>query len=170
MIPSSHLVQERCLLVVLLPLRKLLRKHSQETYPSKDKHPEFGYGQVKSQVETLAENLHIIEGSSVHGSIDLNNLTNFPQVIMPPMFKALKFIKYDGTGDLCAHLHMFCRKMALYRDNHPLLCQNFHDSLIDPTATWYARLEKTSSWREMANSFVEYYRFNTEIAPNQTVL
>ena len=121
-------------------------------------------------METLAEKLHVIEGSGVHGSIDLNNLTNFPQVIMPPMFKALKFIKYDGTRDLCAHLHMFCRKMALYRDNHPLLCQNFHDSLIDPTATWYARLEKTFSWREMANSFVEYYRFNTEIAPNQTVL
>ena len=121
-------------------------------------------------METLAKKLHVIEGSGVHGSIDLNNLTNFPQVIMSPMFKALKFIKYDGTGDLCAHLHMFCRKMALYRDNHPLLCQNFPDSLINPAATWYARLEKTSSWREMANSFVEYYRFNTEIAPNQIIL
>jgi len=37
-------------------------------------------------------------------------------------------------------------------------------------ATWYARLEKTSSWREMANSFLEYYMFNIEIAPNRAVL
>ena len=37
-------------------------------------------------------------------------------------------------------------------------------------ATWYAGLEKTSSWREMANSFLEYYRFNTEIAPDRIVL
>ncbi|KAK9997817.1 hypothetical protein SO802_017420 [Lithocarpus litseifolius] len=39
----------------------------------------FGYGQVKSQVETLAEKLRIMEGSSAHGSVDLDSLTNFPQ-------------------------------------------------------------------------------------------
>ena len=37
-------------------------------------------------------------------------------------------------------------------------------------ATWYARLEKTSNWREMANSFLEYYRFNIEIAHDRIVL
>ena len=89
---------------------------------------------------------------------------------MPPKFKALEFVKYDGTRNPCTHLRMFCRKMAPYGDNHPLLCQNFLESLIGPVATWYARLEKTSSWREMANSFLEYCRFNIEIAPDRTVL
>ena len=73
---------------------------------------ESGYGQVKSQVKTLAKKLRFIEGSSAHGSVDLDSLTNFPQVIMPPKFKAIEFFKYDGTGDLCVHLRMFCRKMA----------------------------------------------------------
>ena len=95
-------------------------------------------------METLAEKLHIMEGSSGHGSVDLDSLTNFPQVIIPHKFKAPEFVKYDGTGDPYAHLHMFCRKMAPYGDNHPLLCQIFPDSLTDPAATWYARLEKTS--------------------------
>ena len=104
----------------------------QEIDPSKDKDPKFRYGQVKSQVETLAKKLHIMEGSSAHGSVDLDSLTTFPQVIMPPKFKALEFIKYDGTRDPCTQLCMFCRKMALYRDNHPLLCQIFPDSLTDP--------------------------------------
>ena len=103
-------------------------------------------------------------------SIDLDSLTNLPQVIMPPMLKALEFVKYDGTGDPCAHLHMFYRMMALYGDNHPLLCQIFLDSLTGLVATWYVRLEKTFSWREMANSFLKYYRFNTEIAPDHTAL
>ena len=138
--------------------------------PSRDKTLESGYDQVKSQVETLVEKLRIIEGSSVHGSIDLDSLTNFPQVIMPPKFKAPEFVKYDGIGNLCAQLHMFCRKMPPYRDNHPLLCQIFPDSLTGPVTIWYERLEKTSNWREMANSFLEYYNFNTEIAPNCTVL
>ena len=89
---------------------------------------------------------------------------------MPPKFKALEFVKYNGTGDPCAHLRMFCRKMAPYGDNHPLFCQIFPDSLTSPAATWYVRLEKTFSWREMAISFLEYYRFTTEIASDCTVL
>jgi len=52
--------------------------NNQKTDPSKDKNLESRYGQVKSQMETLAEKFCIIEGSSVHGSVDLGNLTNFP--------------------------------------------------------------------------------------------
>ena len=72
-------------------------------------------------METLTEKIHIIEGSDARGSVDLDSLTNFPQVIMPPTFKAPEFVKYDGTRDPCAHLHMFCKKMAPYGDNQPLL-------------------------------------------------
>ena len=46
--------------------------------PSKDKNPESGYSQIKSQVKTLAEKLRIIEGSNARGSVNLDNLTNFP--------------------------------------------------------------------------------------------
>ena len=113
--------------------------------PSKDKTLEFGYCQVKSQVETLVEKLRIIEGSNAWGSVDLDSLTNFPQVIMPPKFKAPEFIKYDGIGDPYTHLRMFCRKMASYGDNHPLLCQIFLNSLTGLTTTWYVKLEKTFS-------------------------
>ena len=121
-------------------------------------------------METLAEKLRIIEGSNAYRSIDLDSLTNFPQVVMLPKFKAPEFVKYDGTGDPGVHLRMFCRKMAPYGDNYPLLLQIFPNSLIGPAATWYVRLEKTFSWRKMANSFLEYYRFNTEIAPDRTIL
>ena len=60
--------------------------------------------------------------------------------------------------------------LETFGDNHPLLCQIFPDSLIGLAATWYTRLEKTSSWKEIANYFLEYYRFNTKIASNRTVL
>ena len=121
-------------------------------------------------MEALAKKLRIIEGSNAHRSADLDSLTNFPQVIMPPKFKAPEFIKNNGTGDPYAHLRMFYKKMAPYGNNHPLLCQIFLDSLTDLTAIWYMRLEKTSSWREMAISFLEYCRFNTDIAPDRTIL
>ena len=105
--------------------------------PPKDKNSEFGYGYVKSQVETLIEKIRITEGSDTRGSVDLDNLINFPQVILPPKFKAPEFVKYDGIRDPCTHLCMFCRKMAPYGDNHPLPCQIFPDSLTGPAATWY---------------------------------
>ena len=89
---------------------------------------------------------------------------------MPPKFKAPEFVKYDGTKDHHAHLCMFYRKIAPNGDNHPLLFQIFLDSLTGLVATWYVRLEKTSSWRETANAFLEYYRFNTKITPDRTVL
>ena len=31
---------------------------------------------------------------------------------MPHKFKAPEFVKYDSTGDPCAHLRMFYRNMA----------------------------------------------------------
>ena len=61
--------------------------------------------------------MRIMEGSGSRGNVDLDSLTNLPQVIMPPKFKSPEFVKYDGTRDPYAHLHMFCRKMAPYRDN-----------------------------------------------------
>ena len=72
-------------------------------------------------METLIEKIYIIEGFDARGNVDLDSLTNFLQVIMPPNFKAPEFVKYNGTRDPCAHLCMFCRKMAPYGDNHPLL-------------------------------------------------
>jgi len=109
--------------------------NNQEMDPLKDKTSESGYGQVKSQVETLTEKIRIIEGSGTWGGVDLDSLTNFPLVIMPPKFKVPEFVKYDGTGDPCAYLLMFCRKMAPYGDNYPLLCQIFPDSLTGPATT-----------------------------------
>ena len=98
-----------------------LQGNNQEVDPLKDKTSKSSYSQVKSQMETLIEKIHIIEGFGTQRSVDLDSLINFPQVIMPPKFKAPKFVKYDGTGDPYPYLCMFYRKMAPYGDNHPLL-------------------------------------------------
>ena len=73
-------------------------------------------------METFTEKMHIMESSCSRGSVDLDSLTNIPQVIMPPKLNSPEFVKYDGAGDPYAHLCMFCRNMAPYRDNQPLLC------------------------------------------------
>ena len=67
-------------------------------------------------METLTEKICNIEGSNPQGSVDLDNLTNFLEVIMPPKFRAPEFVKCDGTRDPYALLRMFCRKIAPYED------------------------------------------------------
>ena len=50
----------------------------QELNLPRDKTSKSAYSQVKSQLESLTEKIHIIEGSGARGSVDLDSLTNFP--------------------------------------------------------------------------------------------
>jgi len=56
--------------------------------------------------------------------------------------------------------------LSSYVDINMLAC--FY--IIGPVAMLYVRWKKTSSWREMPNDFLDYYRFNTKIASTRIVL
>uniref|UniRef100_A0A2N9F3A7 RNase H type-1 domain-containing protein n=1 Tax=Fagus sylvatica TaxID=28930 RepID=A0A2N9F3A7_FAGSY len=91
----------------------------------------------------------------------------FPNMTMPPKFKAPEFEKYNGRGDPMIHLQMYCRKMAPYADNEPLLIQTFQDTLTGNAAEWYSQLKKISHWKELADTFLAQYGFNSQIAPDR---
>uniref|UniRef100_A0A2N9G270 Integrase catalytic domain-containing protein n=1 Tax=Fagus sylvatica TaxID=28930 RepID=A0A2N9G270_FAGSY len=65
------------------------------------------------------------------------------------------------------HLQMYCRKMAPYADNEPLLIQTFQDTLTGNAAEWYSQLKKISHWKELADTFLAQYGFNSQIAPDR---
>jgi hypothetical protein len=85
-------------------------------------------------------------------------------MMMPPKFKAPEFEKYNGRGDPMIHLQMYCRKMAPYADNEPLLIQTFQDTLTGHAAEWYSQLKKISHWKELVDTFLAQYGFNSQIA------
>jgi hypothetical protein len=62
---------------------------------------------------------------------------------------------------------MYCRKMAPYTNNEPLLIQTFQDTLTGNAAEWYSQLKKISHWKELANTFLAQYGFNSQIAPDR---
>uniref|UniRef100_A0A2N9HA00 Retrotransposon gag domain-containing protein n=1 Tax=Fagus sylvatica TaxID=28930 RepID=A0A2N9HA00_FAGSY len=80
---------------------------------------------------------------------------------------APEFEKYNGRGDPMIHLQMYCRKMAPYADNEPLLIQTFQDTLTGNAAEWYSQLKKISHWKELADTFLAQYGFNSQIAPDR---
>uniref|UniRef100_A0A2N9EQ76 Integrase catalytic domain-containing protein n=1 Tax=Fagus sylvatica TaxID=28930 RepID=A0A2N9EQ76_FAGSY len=86
----------------------------------------------------------------------LGHMSWFPNMTVPPKFKAPEFEKYNGRGDPMIHLQMYCRKMAPYADNEPLLIQTFQDTLTGNAAEWMEKKsnetfrEYAQRWREKA--------------------
>ena len=60
------------------PTSKLNQDQTTPIFTPIRKQGESSYRQVKSQVETLIEKVRIIKGSGARGSVNLDNLTNFP--------------------------------------------------------------------------------------------
>jgi hypothetical protein len=115
----------------------------------------------------LEEKIRLIQGLNSFGNTDFSSMSWFPNMTMPPKFKAPEFEKYNGRGDPMIHLQMYCRKMAPYADNEPLLIQTFQDTLTGNAAEWYSQLKKISHWKELADTFLAQYGFNSQIAPDR---
>uniref|UniRef100_A0A2N9FM09 RNase H type-1 domain-containing protein n=1 Tax=Fagus sylvatica TaxID=28930 RepID=A0A2N9FM09_FAGSY len=87
---------------------------------------------------------------------NFSSMSWFPNMTVPPKFKAPEFEKYNGRGDPMIHLQMYCRKMAPYADNEPLLIQTFQDTLTGNAAEWMEKKsnetfrEYAQRWREKA--------------------
>jgi hypothetical protein len=123
--------------------------------------------QLDSKIDSLEEKIRLIQGLNSFGNTDFSSMSWFPNMTVPPKFKAPKFEKYNGRGDPMIHLQMYCRKMAPYADNEPLLIQTFQDTLTGHAAEWYSQLKKISHWKELADTFLAQYGFNSQIAPDR---
>uniref|UniRef100_A0A2N9I011 Integrase catalytic domain-containing protein n=1 Tax=Fagus sylvatica TaxID=28930 RepID=A0A2N9I011_FAGSY len=119
------------------------------------------------QIDSLEEKIRLIQGLNSFGNTDFSSMSWFPNMTVPPKFKAPEFEKYNGRGDPMIHLQMYCRKMAPYADNEPLLIQTFQDTLTGNAAEWYSQLKKISHWKELADTFLAQYGFNSQIAPDR---
>jgi hypothetical protein len=129
--------------------------------------PEGKDSQLDSKIDSLEEKIRLIQGLNSFGNTDFSSMSWFPNMTMPPKCKAPEFEKYNGRGDPMIHLQMYCRKMAPYADNEPLLIQTFQDTLTGHAAEWYSQLKKISHWKELADTFLAQYGFNSQIAPDR---
>uniref|UniRef100_A0A2N9J865 Uncharacterized protein n=1 Tax=Fagus sylvatica TaxID=28930 RepID=A0A2N9J865_FAGSY len=140
------------------PLHQGRRRHQSQ----KGKTPK-----LDSKIDSLEEKIRLIQGLNSFGNTDFSSMSWFPNMTVPPKFKAPEFEKYNGRGDPMIHLQMYCRKMAPYADNEPLLIQTFQDTLTGNAAEWYSQLKKISHWKELADTFLAQYGFNSQIAPDR---
>ena len=64
---------------------------------------------------------------------------------------------------------MYTRSMAAYINNEKLMVHCFQHSLKDSPLQWFLQLDKAKirGWRDLAEAFVNQYRFNAEITPDR---
>ena len=91
--------------------------------------PEGKDSQLDSKIDSLEEKIRLMQGLNSFGNTDFSSMSWFPNMTVPPKFKAPEFKKYNWRGDPMIHLQMYCWKMTPYAENEPLLIQTFQDTL-----------------------------------------
>jgi len=124
---------------------------------------------VDARFEAMQKELKTMKGKEVFGQ-SMQDLCLILDGVIPPKFKVPDFEKYKG--DTCPenHLIMYARKMTAYRDNEPLLIHCFQESLTGPAAVWYMNLRGISTFSELADAFIQQYKYNWYLAPNRREL
>ncbi|XP_039173893.1 uncharacterized protein LOC120296239 [Eucalyptus grandis] len=123
-----------------------------------------------SRLAKMEELLCVLKGYEMKG---VDKLTPYAKVKVPENFKEPEFMrKYDGTGCPITHLKYYMRRMARYFDNVPLLIHTFQDSLDGPALSWFIALdiEELTGWDDLADEFLQQYKFNSEIVPTREEL
>ncbi|KAK4707353.1 hypothetical protein R3W88_033080 [Solanum pinnatisectum] len=88
---------------------------------------------------------------------------------LPPGYKILKFEKFSGSGNPFFHLKIYCEKLIGVGNNEGIRIKLFNQSLIGKALEWYSKQDVTKwrTWDDLANAFVDHYKFHVEIAPDR---
>ncbi|KAF8396741.1 hypothetical protein HHK36_018371 [Tetracentron sinense] len=126
--------------------------------------------QLKSELRSeLRSEVRQLKGVDTYGKIDLEDLYLHPGSKMPQKFKCLELSKYNGKGCPLAHLKLYIRSLSDFIDNEPLLLQLFQRSLTEEALDWYSTIDHTKLkvWRDLAEVFLDHFRFNTTDVANR---
>ncbi|XP_060202130.1 uncharacterized protein LOC132630577 [Lycium barbarum] len=101
-----------------------------------------------------------------------DELCMHPDMTLPKGFKIPKFEMFNGTENPKAHLRSYCDQLVGVKKNEPLIMRLFSCSLTGEAAKWFATQDMCQwlTWKDMAESFMETFRFNVETVPDRYYL
>ncbi|XP_024640586.1 uncharacterized protein [Medicago truncatula] len=151
------------------PLVHAAHQEEDQVYHSNSVAGDDRVGNLEEKFEAVHKELKTIRGKEMF-SQNVNDLYLVPDVVIPHKFKIPIFEKY--TGDTCLEMHLvtYVRKMIAHKNNEPLLIHCFQDSLTGPAHTWYMNLKGITTFEELANAFIQQYKYNSYLAPNRKEL
>ena len=161
--------------------------HTYVTTPPVTKTPEFHHPYVNHYIEieadeksidaeTMNKKIKSLE-DSMRGlrrfdnsySVRYEELCIFPKVELPPGYKIQKFEKFSGSGNLFFHLKMYCEKLIGIGNNKGIRIKLFDKSMTGKALQLHSKQDVTKwhSWDDLANAFMDHYKFYVEISPDR---
>ncbi|PHT30641.1 hypothetical protein CQW23_29771 [Capsicum baccatum] len=115
--------------------------------------------------------LYAVFASLLHNKHDTlyEELCAFLEIKLPLGYKIPKFEKFDRLGNTFFHLKTYCEKLAGVGKNERIQVKLFSQSLSGKVLEWNAKQDVTKwcTWDDLANAFVDHYKFYVNIIPDK---
>ncbi|XP_019253961.1 PREDICTED: uncharacterized protein LOC109232660 [Nicotiana attenuata] len=124
---------------------------------------------INRKLKSLEDAMRGLRGFGTNQSVKYVELCAFPEVELPAGYKIPKFEKFDGSGNPFFHLKLYCENLIGVGQNEGIRIKLFNQSLSGKALEWYSKQDVTKwhTWDDLANAFVDHYKFHVEIAPDR---
>ncbi|XP_015076896.1 uncharacterized protein LOC107020879 [Solanum pennellii] len=124
---------------------------------------------MNKKMKSLEDAMRGFRGSDSSQSVRYEELCTFSEVELPPDYKIPKFEKFSGSGNPFFYLKIYCEKLIGIGNNEGIEIKLFNQSLTRKALEWYSKQDVTKwrTWDDLANAFVDHYKFHIEIAPDR---
>ncbi|KAM3266202.1 hypothetical protein P3L10_003196 [Capsicum annuum] len=128
--------------------------------------------EMARKVRSLEQSMRNMQELGGPKSVSYKDLCMFSDVHLPLGFKMPKFDKYEGHGDLVAHLRRYCNQLRGAGGKEELLMAYFGESLTNLASECFVDqdIDKWSSWNDLANEFVQQFKYYVELIPDEKSL
>lgn len=128
--------------------------------------------EMTKKMKSLKQSIRDMQGLGGHKDISFSDLCMFPHVHLPAGFKTPKFEKYDGHGDLIAHLKRYCNQLRGAEGKEELLMAYFGESLVGIASEWFIDQDITNwhTWDDLTRCFIHQFQYNIDIVPDRSSL
>ncbi|KAK4731185.1 hypothetical protein R3W88_024173 [Solanum pinnatisectum] len=121
---------------------------------------------MNRKMKSLEDAMKGLRGfDSIH-SVKYEELCTFPKVKLSHSYKIPKFEKFSGSRNPFFHLKIYYEKLIGVGNNKGIQIKLFNQSLTGKALEWYFKQDviKWHTWVDLANAFVDHYKFHVEIA------
>ncbi|XP_049370758.1 uncharacterized protein LOC125835694 [Solanum verrucosum] len=124
------------------------------------------------EIRDVKEAMRNLQTTRGNKSLEYEDLCVQPDIDLPVGYKLPKFDTFNGIGDPHTHLRAYCDKLVgVWRDERVKM-KLFIRSLSGEALAWYTQqdLHKWRGWSDMAQDFIDRFKFNTDIIPDSFYL
>lgn len=124
---------------------------------------------MDDQLHSLRKQMNNLQVARGRESHDYEDLCSHTVVDMLVGYRPHKFSVFNGTSDSHAYLRVYCDTLVGVGRNEKLRMKLFIRGLTGEALTWYTRKDprRWREWRDVAEDFMNLFRFNTKITPDR---